>query len=70
MTKYYGVIVDLIDRSTDSIEAEDKYKPGIESAGMFCSCHWFKDEAKALIFEIGCLKTFRNMKAQGMKGLI
>jgi hypothetical protein len=70
MTKYHGVIVDLIDRSTESIEVEDKYKPGIESAGLFCSCHWFKDEAKALVFEIACLRTFKSMREKGMKGLI
>jgi len=70
MTKYFGVIVDLISRTTESIEGEYPHKPSIEEGGLFCSCHWYQSEEKALLFEIGCLKTFRNMVASGEKGLV
>jgi hypothetical protein len=70
MTKYFGVIVDLISRTTESIEGEYPFKPAIEEGGLFCSCHWYQSEEKALLFEIWCLKTFRNMVASGEKGLV
>ena len=61
MTKSYGVIVDLITRSTDSIEGEHNHKPAIEQGGLFCTCHWFTDELAALRFEVHCLTVFRSM---------
>ena len=70
MAYYYGVIVNLLSRTTDSIEGEHSYKPTVEHGGMFCSCHWFKSEEAALIFEIECLKIFRGMIASGEKGLV
>ena len=70
MPKYFGVIVNLISRTTESIEGDYQYKPSIEDVGTFCSCHWYTSEEKALIFEIRCLKTFRNMITSGEKGLI
>ena len=70
MTHYYGVIVDLLTRSTDSIEGDHPYKPTVEHGGMFCTCHWFKSELLALQFEVGTLEIFRSMDKKGMKKLV
>ena len=64
--KYFGVIVDVLTKDTESIESEDVHKPAVEHGGMFCTCHWFKSEVKALEFEIHCLEVFKGM-SHGVK---
>lgn len=59
--KYYGIIVDTLSRGTERISGDFSHKPTIENAGWFCSCHWFTDYDKALIFQLHAEKVFLSM---------
>lgn len=69
--KYYGVIVDVLTRTTSLIEGEYSYKPTVEEAGWFASCRWFPcgnseieelvAEYKALYYEVEMIKMFRKL---------
>jgi len=65
--KYYGVIVDMLTRTTDRIEGEYESKPDKEFASAFCYCKWFGkyqnavDELLSLKYEIEIIKMFQKL---------
>ncbi len=68
--KYYGVIVDMLTRTTDCIAGEYESKPDKEFASQFCYCKWFGkyqnciDEILSLKYEIEIIKMFQNLDSK------
>ena len=67
MRHYYGVIVDMLTRSTRCIEGDHENKPDKEYASGFCYCKWFGryqntvDELLQLTYEIEIIKMFQKL---------
>ena len=69
--KYYGVIVDMLTRTTEIIESQfDEKRPDKEFASAFCFCKWFGeyqnpvDEIMARTYEIEIIKMFNRLNVQ------
>ena len=64
---YYGVIVDMLTRTTSTIEGDHETKPDKEFASGFCFCKWFgefqdnRDELLALTYELEIIKMYDRM---------
>ena len=70
MKYYYGVIVDLLTRTTHTINGNYNSKPDKEFASSFCFCKWFGeyqnpvDELLQLTYEIEIIKMFHRLNKE------
>ena len=70
MKKYYGVIVDMLTRTTKTIEGNHETKPDKEFCSSFCFCKWFGtyqnpvDEVLQLTYEIEIIKMFQRLNKE------
>ncbi|MCK9593832.1 MAG: hypothetical protein M0Q91_17670 [Methanoregula sp.] len=70
MKHYYGVVVDMLTRTTHAIEGDHENKPDKEFCSSFCFCKWFGDyqntvdEILQLTYEIEIIKMFQRLNKE------